>query len=214
MGVITGIGCTGRVGGYLNMDSVHATHGRALPIATGASLVRPDMKFVVFLGDGDGIAIGGNHLIHSANRNINLTAILLNNMVYGLTGGQSSPTTPEGARTSTAPLGSAITPFNISRVVAACGAKYVARWTVLYPREIKESIKKALQFNGFGFIEVLSPCPEEFGRKNNLREVMKLNEWILQKTIPVDRLSSEQKFTTDKLVIGEIVNEISSSTLE
>lgn len=176
--VVTGIGCTGRVGGYLMVDSLHGTHGRALAVATGAQAVRPDMKFVVFLGDGDGASIGGNHLIHTARRNPNITAIMVNNLIYGLTGGQVSPTTPRGMQSTTTPGGMEDAPFDICRVVAAAGASFVARWSTLHPRELKDSIVKGLRTPGFSFIEVLSQCPAVFGRRNAMEEPEELTEWI------------------------------------
>lgn len=179
MVTVTGIGCTGRIGGYMVMDTLHATHGRALPVATGAKAVRPDLKVVVFVGDGDGLSIGGNHLIHAAKRNYDLTVIMVNNMIYGLTGGQASPTTPTGMKTTTTPQGNPASPFDVCKLVAAAGARYVARWSTLYPRQLKESIKKALSLEGFCFVEALSQCPPEFGKGNDMRDATQLAEWMV-----------------------------------
>lgn len=166
--VVSGIGCSGRVAGYIKLDSFHTTHGRALPFATGLKLANPELNVVVFSGDGDIVAIGGNHLIHSARRNIDMTVICINNFNYGMTGGQMGPTTPLNARSATSPYGNYEYPFNVPYLAAACGATYVARWTVLHLRELERSIAEALTKPGFSFIEVLSPCPTVYGRRNKL----------------------------------------------
>ncbi len=166
--LVSGIGCTGRVAGYVKLDSFHTTHGRALPFATGLGLGNPDLKVVVFSGDGDLIAIGGNHLIHSARRNMDMTVICLNNFNYGMTGGQTGPTTPLDARSNTSPYGNIEYPFNVPHLVAASGATYVARWTVLHARQLEWSIAEALTKPGFSFIEVLGPCPTLYGRMNKM----------------------------------------------
>ena len=164
--VVSGIGCSGRVAGYIKLDSFHTTHGRALPFATGLKLANPELTVAVFSGDGDIVAIGGNHLIHSARRNIDMTVICINNFNYGMTGGQMGPTTPLDALSTTSPYGNYEYPFNLPYLVAASGATYVARWTVLHLRELERSIAEALIKPGFSFIEVLSPCPTVYGRLN------------------------------------------------
>jgi 2-oxoglutarate ferredoxin oxidoreductase subunit beta len=166
--VISGIGCSGRVAGYIKLDSFHTTHGRALPFATGLKMANPELTTVVFSGDGDIAAIGGNHLIHAARRNIDMTVICMNNFNYGMTGGQMGPTTPLEARSTTSPYGNYEYPFNLPYLVTASGATYVARWTVLHLREMERSIAEALLKPGFSFIEVLSPCPTVYGRMNKL----------------------------------------------
>jgi len=166
LAVVSGIGCAGRVAGYINVDSYHTTHGRAIPFATGLKLANPKLKVVVFSGDGDLFAIGGNHFIHAARRNIDMTVICVNNHNYGMTGGQLGPTTPLEARTTTAPYGNIEHPFNLCHVAAASGAVYVARWTTLHVRRLKESMKEALKKKGFSFVEVIAPCPTAFGRRN------------------------------------------------
>ena len=164
--VVSGIGCSGRVAGYVKFDSFHTTHGRALPFATGLKLGNPELNVVVFSGDGDIAAIGGNHLIHSARRNMDITVICVNNFNYGMTGGQMGPTTPLEARSTTSPYGNIEYPFNLPYLVAASGAVYVARWTVLHLQQLERSIAEALVKPGFSFIEVLSPCPPVYGRMN------------------------------------------------
>jgi 2-oxoglutarate ferredoxin oxidoreductase subunit beta len=167
--VVSGIGCTGRVAGYVRLDSFHTTHGRAIPFATGLKLANPELKVVVFSGDGDLVAIGGNHLIHAARRNMDLTVICVNNFNYGMTGGQAGPTTPVEARTSTSPYGSLEHPFNIPYLAAASGAVYVARWTAVHVRRLEKSMLEALNKRGFSFLEVISPCPTLYGRWNQQR---------------------------------------------
>jgi 2-oxoglutarate ferredoxin oxidoreductase subunit beta len=167
--VVSGIGCTGRVAGYVKLDSFHSTHGRAIPFATGLKLANPELKVVIFSGDGDLIAIGGNHLIHAARRNVDMTVICVNNFNYGMTGGQVGPTTPVGAMTSTTPYGCFEHPFNLPYLAAASGAVYVARWTALHVRPLEKSILQALQKRGFSFVEVISPCPTLYGRWNKQR---------------------------------------------
>lgn len=164
--VVSGIGCTGRVAGYVKLDSFHTTHGRAIPFATGLVLANPELNVVVFSGDGDLVAIGGNHLIHAARRNIDMTVICVNNFNYGMTGGQVGPTAPLEARTTTTPYGNFEFPFNLPYLVSASGASYVARWTVLHIRQLEKAIAEAMTKPGFSFIEVIAPCPVVYGRMN------------------------------------------------
>jgi 2-oxoglutarate ferredoxin oxidoreductase subunit beta len=164
--LVSGIGCTGRVAGYVKLDSFHTTHGRAIPFATGLKLAKPKLKVVVFSGDGDLVAIGGNHLIHAARRNIDMTVICVNNFNYGMTGGQVGPTAPFEARTTTTPYGNFEFPFNLPSLVAASGATYVARWTVLHLRQLERTTAEAMTKPGFSFIEVIAPCPPVYGRMN------------------------------------------------
>jgi 2-oxoglutarate ferredoxin oxidoreductase subunit beta len=166
--VVSGIGCTGRVAGYLNLDGFHGTHGRAIPLATGLKLGRPELNVVVFSGDGDLAGIGGNHFIHSARRNMDILVILVNNFIYGMTGGQNAPTTPLTARSSTMPYGNFEQPFNLPHLAASCGAPYVARWTCLHIRRLTHSFEEALQRKGFRFIEVIAPCSTLYARLNKL----------------------------------------------
>jgi 2-oxoglutarate/2-oxoacid ferredoxin oxidoreductase subunit beta len=166
--VVSGIGCTGRVAGYVNMDSFHTTHGRAIPFAVGLHNAKPDMKIVVFSGDGDLTCIGGNHLLHTARRNMDITVICVNNFIYGMTGGQLAPTTPQTARTTTSPYGNYEHPLNLPHVVSACGASYVSRWTVLHIKRLKRSIQEAIMKRGFSFVEVIAPCSTLYARKNRL----------------------------------------------
>ncbi|HEY69884.1 MAG TPA: 2-oxoacid:ferredoxin oxidoreductase subunit beta [Anaerolineae bacterium] len=168
--VVSGIGCSGRVAGYLNIDSYHTTHGRGIPFAVGLKLANPELQITVFSGDGDLAAIGGNHLIHAARRNIDMTVICTNNFNYGMTGGQLGPTTPHGAHTTTSPYGNPEQPFNLPYLLAAAGANFVSRWTALHVRQVRRDILYAFDKPGFSFIEVLSPCPIGFGKSNQMSE--------------------------------------------
>ena len=166
--VVSGIGCTGRVAGYMKLDGFHATHGRAIPFATGLKLGRPELLVTVFSGDGDLVGIGGNHFIHAARRNMDLLVILVNNFIYGMTGGQNAATTPPTAKTSTMPFGNFERPFNLPHLAASCGATYVARWTSLDVRRITKSVAEALRRKGFRFIEIITPCSTLYARLNKL----------------------------------------------
>lgn len=166
--VISGIGCTGRVAGYVKLDSFHTTHGRAIPFAVGLHLAKQDMKVIVFSGDGDLISIGGNHFLHTARRNIDITIICVNNFIYGMTGGQLAPTTPESAKTTTSPYGSQEYPMNIPFLASASGAVYVARWTVLHIKRLTRAIKEAILKPGFSVVEIIAPCSTLYARKNRL----------------------------------------------
>ena len=168
--IVSGIGCSGRVAGYMNLDSYHTTHGRAIPFAVGLKLANPNLMVTVFSGDGDLAAIGGNHLIHAARRNIDIKIICINNFNYGMTGGQLGPTTPHTARTTTTPYGNPEMPFNLPYLLAAAGANYVSRWTTLHVRQTKQDILCTFNKPGFTFIEILSPCPVGFGKSNNIDE--------------------------------------------
>ena len=181
--VVSGIGCSGRITQYLDFETVHTTHGRALAFATGIKLAKPELNVVVFMGDGDAVAIGGNHFIHACRRNIDLTAVVINNSLYGMTGGQLAPTTPEGAKTKTSPYGNVERPFDIAKLAIAAGASYVARFTAYQPRWIEKAIFEAMQHHGFSVVEVVTGCPthqrikpadllkhlkENFRRRNSL----------------------------------------------
>jgi 2-oxoglutarate ferredoxin oxidoreductase subunit beta len=166
--VVSGIGCTGRVAGYMKLDGFHTTHGRAIPFATGLKLGRPELLVTVFSGDGDLVGIGGNHFIHAARRNMDLLVILVNNFIYGMTGGQNAATTPLTARTSTMPYGNFERPFNLPHLAASCGATYVARWTCLHIRRLTKACGEALHRKGFRFIEVITPCATLYARLNKL----------------------------------------------
>jgi 2-oxoglutarate ferredoxin oxidoreductase subunit beta len=205
--VVSGIGCIGRTAGYTNTDSFHTTHGRAIAFATGVKLASPELEVVIVSGDGDLFAIGGNHFIHAARRNIGVKVICANNFNYGMTGGQLGPTTPLESLTTTSPYGNIEHPFNLVHLAAAAGAIYVARWTTLHVRRLTQSIKKMMQKEGFCFIEVISPCPEIFGRYNKMRTGLEMMEWFKKASV-VESFSDPAKaeITKEKIGVGEFVD--------
>jgi len=172
--VVTGIGCWGKADDYLATNALHATHGRALAFATGVKATRPELSVVVLMGDGDGATIGGNHLIHAARRNVDLTAVVVNNYNYGMTGGQVSATTPPGALSSTTQYGNPEQSFDLCRLVDAAGANYVARGTVYHVPQLDHLIKDGIQNKGFSFIEVYSTCPTHYGKRNGFESPVEM----------------------------------------
>jgi 2-oxoglutarate ferredoxin oxidoreductase subunit beta len=180
---VSGIGCGAWIPSpHFKADTLHTTHGRAIAFATGLKLSNPELKVVVISGDGDLAAIGGNHLIHAARRNIDMTVICSNNYIYGMTGGQVSPTTFTQDRTSTSPYGNPERPFDLARLVAAAGANYVARWTTAHPMQASRAMKTALQKKGFSFVEMISQCPTAYGRRNKTGSGPDMIKWF--KTFP------------------------------
>jgi 2-oxoglutarate ferredoxin oxidoreductase subunit beta len=206
--VVSGIGCSGRVAGYVNLDSFHTTHGRAIPFATGLSLAKPDLKVVVFSGDGDLIAIGGNHFIHAARRNVDMTVVCVNNFNYGMTGGQVAPTTPLQARTTTSPYGCYEPPFNLVHLAAASGAVYVARWTTLHVRRLEDSLLEALNKRGFSFVEIIAPCSTAYARKNRLGTGLDIMKYYQEKSVIRHQADpAEAAIDMDgRIVVGVFVN--------
>ena len=180
--IVSGIGCSGRAAGYLNFDSFHTTHGRALPFAIGLSVTDPKRKVIVISGDGDIASIGGNHFIHAARRNADITVLCVNNFQYGMTGGQVGPTSYIGQVQTTAPYSNIEEPFNLPALAAACGATYVARWTALDARRMMESFVEAILHKGFSFVEILGSCPTTYGRRNQLREGLTILDNFKQRT--------------------------------
>jgi len=205
--VVSGIGCIGRIAGYINTDSFHTTHGRPIPFATGVKLANPELRVVVISGDGDLFAIGGNHFIHAARRNVDIKVICVNNFNYGMTGGQQGPTTPLNISTTTTPYGNIEHPFNLVHLAAGSGAVYVARWTTLHVRRLTESIKKALQKEGFSFIEVISQCPEIYGKSTKMGTPIDFMNWF-KKASEIQHFSDPAKaeITPDRIPLGEFVD--------
>ena len=206
--MVSGIGCTGRIAGYIKLDSYHTTHGRAIPFATGLKLAKPDTKVLVVSGDGDLFAIGGNHIIHAARRNMDLTVICVNNLNYGMTGGQQAPSTPFGAKTTTSVDGSPEEPFNFCALAAACGAVYVARWTALHIRLLTNAITEAMNKKGFSFIEVMTPCPSSFGRRNRMGTGLDLLKFYHDRSVimnDIDPKDAPLDFASE-IVVGRFVN--------
>ena len=206
--VVSGIGCSSRMVGYLNFNTVHTAHGRALTFATGIKLANPELNVIVVMGDGDATAIGGNHFIHTARRNIDMTVIVINNSIYGMTGGQYSPTTPEGAKATTAPYGTIERDFDIAKLAVAAGASYVARATAFHTVMATDLMVKGLDNRGFSVIEVLSQCPISYGRKNKMGPAYALLEWQRDNAVMVkaaEKLSAEQ--LAGKFLVGELHND-------
>ena len=206
--VVSGIGCSGRAAGYLDLDTYHTTHGRPIPFATGLKLAKPELKLVVFSGDGDLFAIGGNHIIHAARRNIDITVICINNFNYGMTGGQGGPTTPLEARTTTTPYGCAEHPFNLIYLAKAAGAVYVARWTVLHTYEMRDAMIEGMNKRGFSFIEIISPCPTGYARRNKLGSALDLMRFYKDNSYLADELDPENTALPFKgrVAVGKFVD--------
>ncbi|MBI5015988.1 MAG: 2-oxoacid:ferredoxin oxidoreductase subunit beta [Deltaproteobacteria bacterium] len=206
--VVSGIGCCGRAAGYLNLDTYHTTHGRALPFATGVKLANPKLNVVVISGDGDLFAIGGNHMIHAARRNVDLTVVCVNNFNYGMTGGQGGPTTPVDAISTTTPYGCPEPPFNLVYLAAAAGASYVARWTALHTYELRDSIAEAMGKPGFSFIEAISPCPTAHARRNRLGDGLALMRHYRDDAVLSDRLDPAETAIglTGRFAVGKFVD--------
>lgn len=214
--VVSGIGCTGRVAGYVKMDSFHSTHGRALPFATGLKLGRPELMVTVFSGDGDLIGIGGNHFIHAARRNMDLLVILVNNFIYGMTGGQNAPTTPLTARSSTMPLGNFERPFNLAHLAATCGATYVARWTSMHTAQMTRAFTEGIQRKGFRFIEIIAPCSTLYARLNKLGTGLDLMTYY-RENFEIRNKADTRELDLDyqgKIVCGKFVDEERPTFLE
>ena len=190
--VVGGIGCASRMPFFLNTNGMHTTHGRALAFATGVKLARPDLSVITVMGDGDALSIGGNHLIHACRRNIDLTALILNNGIYGMTGGQLAPTTPQGFRSTTSSLGSIEVPFDAVDLALAAGATYVARTTTFDFEEIPALIETAIKHPGFALVEILSQCPTYFGRLNRLGDGRALLDYERDSTAPQEEITREQ----------------------
>lgn len=208
LAVVSGIGCTGRVAGYVNLDSFHTTHGRAIPFATGLKLANPSLDVVVYSGDGDLFAIGGNHFIHAARRNMDIKVICVNNLVYAMTGGQTSSTTPCDAITATSPLGSFEPTFNLPQLAEAAGAVYVARWTTFHVRQLARSMEEMLKKKGFCFIEILSPCPTLYQRRNKMGDGLDTMKFYKEKSkIRNNTPTGEVDLTKDgEIIVGKFVD--------
>jgi len=205
--MVSGIGCSSRTPGYVDFNTLHTTHGRAIPFATGVKMAKPELNVIVVTGDGDATAIGGNHYIHAARRNIDLTVILFNNNIYGMTGGQVSPTTPVDKKASTAPFGNREASFNISGLAKAAGAAFVARGTVYHVFELDKLIERALLKKGFSVVEVITPCPTAYGRRNRLGSGSEMIQALKDETVSIKKaetLSPEE--LEDKIITGVYVD--------
>jgi 2-oxoglutarate ferredoxin oxidoreductase subunit beta len=214
--VVSGIGCTGRVAGYLNLDSFHTTHGRAIPFATGLKLAQPELDVIVYSGDGDLTAIGGNHFIHAARRNMDMLVVCVNNFTYGMTGGQVTPTTPEPAVASTTPYGAFEHPFSLPYLADSCGAVYVARWTAYHVRQLAKSMQEAMSKKGFRFIEIIAPCPTLYLRRNKLGEGVDDLEYFKEKSVVkngADTRETDLQYR-EQIVVGKFVDRERPTFLE
>ena len=203
--VVSGIGCSSRAAGYMNFDTLHTTHGRAIAFATGIKMAKPHLKIVVITGDGDATAIGGNHLIHAARRNIDMTVVVFNNNIYGMTGGQFSPTTPTGDFATTAPYGSIDPDFDIPKLAEAAGATYTARGTAYHVPQTVKLIESAIAHEGFSLVECVSVCPTYYGRKNKKGDAVEMLKWQRDNAVPVSKarsMSAEE--LKGKIVYGEL----------
>ncbi len=203
--LVAGIGCTARMPVYMDFNTLHTTHGRALPFATGLKIARPDMKVIAIMGDGDALAIGGNHFIHAARRNIGITALVVDNSTYGMTGGQYSPTTPLDMRATTAPYGNVEPPFPVCELAAAAGASYVARSTVYHVLELDKYLAQAISNDGFSLVEAVSYCHTTYGRINKLGSAANMMRALKDNSISrsaYDRLSDEDRSANRKIVRG------------
>ncbi|MFO8060156.1 MAG: 2-oxoacid:ferredoxin oxidoreductase subunit beta [Bacillota bacterium] len=205
--IISGIGCSGRAPGYLDFNTLHTTHGRALAFATGVKMARPELNVVVLTGDGDAAAIGGNHLIHAARRNIDITAVCYNNSIYGMTGGQYSPLTPPSRFASTAPYGNIDPSFDLCNLMVGAGASYVARSTVYHITQLISYITAGLQKKGFAFIEAVTQCPVVYGRRNRMGSAVDMLKWQRDNAVPVRRARGmDPQELAGKIVIGEFTD--------
>ncbi len=208
LAIVSGIGCSGRVAGYMKLDAFHTTHGRAIPFATGLKLANPKLTVVVYAGDGDLTAIGGNHLIHAARRNLDLKVVCVNNLVYAMTGGQTAPTTPGDVITATHPYGTFDQPFNVPHLLDAAGAVYVARWTTFHVRQLARSMEEAFKKKGFCFIEILSPCPTLYQRRNKMGDALDTMKFYKQHSkIKHGAPTSELDLTrSGEIIVGKFVD--------
>jgi 2-oxoglutarate ferredoxin oxidoreductase subunit beta len=205
--LVSGIGCSGRLPVYVDFNTLHTTHGRALTFATGVKLAKPNLKVIVIMGDGDAVAIGGNHFIHAARRNIDLTAIIVNNSVYGMTGGQYSPTTPYGMRSTTTVYSNIEQDFRISELAVTAGAVFVGRGTVYHAKLLDSLIEQAFLKKGFSVVEVISHCHTQYGRQNRLGSAVEMMQWQRDHALPVEKaLKMKSEELKDKVLIGVLID--------
>ena len=205
--LVSGIGCSGRLPVYVDFNTLHTTHGRALTFATGVKLAKPSLKVIVIMGDGDAVAIGGNHFIHAARRNIDVTAIIVNNSTYGMTGGQYSPTTPYGMRSTTTVYSNIEQDFKISELAVTAGAVFVGRGTVYHAKLLDDLMEKAFLKPGFSVVEVVSHCHVQYGRQNRLGSAVEMMEWQRDHAVPVEKaLKMKPEELKDKILIGVLVD--------
>jgi len=205
---IGGVGCAARIPVYMYIESLHGVHGRTIPWATGIKLYKPELKVVIFAGDGDACAIGGGHLIHACRRNLDVVMIVVNNLTFGMTGGQMAPTTPKGMKSATTPYGNAEEPFDICKLAETAGATYVARWTTAKPKNAKNAIKEALDHKGFSLVEIITQCPTNFGRRAlSTDRAVECVQWIEGRSVKQKKAAGmDSKELEFKFVLGTFVN--------
>jgi len=206
----SGIGCSSRLPGYIEADGLHTTHGRAIAFATGVKVYKPELSVIVFTGDGDMAGIGGNHFIHAARRNVDMTVICINNYNYGMTGGQVSPTTPAQDLSTTTPYGNLEEPFDLCRLAIGAGAPFVARWTMGFPYETIAAVESAIRTKGFGFVEIFAPCPTGHGKANDLKDAPASWDWYKKNTITridLAKLSPDERAANRKIIVGTLWQE-------
>lgn len=207
--MVSGIGCSSRMPVYVDFNTVHTLHGRAIPFATGIKMFKPGMKVIVVTGDGDSTAIGGNHFIHAARRNLDITVVVINNNIYGMTGGQYSPTTPTGDRATTSPYGNIDPCFDICKLAIGAGATFVSRSTAFHAFEAQTQIAKAIDHKGFSVVEVASTCPVIYGRLNKKGAPAEMLKWLRDNTLPHTAMAKLPKEKTEgKLARGIFKQEI------
>jgi len=203
----SGIGCSAWIPSpHFLADSLHTTHGRSIAVATGVKIMRPDLNVVVFGGDGDIVGIGLSHAVHAARRNLDITVVMVNNMIYGMTGGQVAPTTPYKIKTTTTPYGNFERPLDATRLLVMAGASYAARWTTAHVEELKETLKTAVKMKGFAFVEAVSQCPTAYGRRAGFKDVKEMLQCFKNNSVGVEEAEKmEEKDLADKIVVGEFV---------
>ncbi|MDX1672446.1 MAG: 2-oxoacid:ferredoxin oxidoreductase subunit beta [Balneolaceae bacterium] len=210
--VVGGIGCSGRTPFYTDTHSMHTTHGRALAFGTGIKLANPELSVIAVMGDGDTAAIGGNHFIHACRRNIDMTAVIFNNNIYGMTGGQTAPTTPESMKSTTARDGNPDRPFDIVELAKAAGATFIARTTTFDFVDLPSLIARAIEHKGFSVVEVLTQCPTYFGRLNKIGDAVEMLDYERDLTVPMMQITREELL--EKMPIGVFREEIKPSYTE
>jgi 2-oxoglutarate ferredoxin oxidoreductase subunit beta len=205
--LVSGIGCSGRLPVYVDFNTLHTTHGRALTFATGVKLAKPSLKVIAIMGDGDAVAIGGNHFIHAARRNIDITAIIVNNSIYGMTGGQYSPTTPYGMRSATTVYNNIEQAFKISELAVTAGAAFVGRGTVYHAKLLDSLMETAFLKKGFSVVEVIAHCHTQYGRQNRLGSAVEMMEWQRDHAVPVEKAAKmKPEDLQDKILMGVLVD--------
>jgi 2-oxoglutarate ferredoxin oxidoreductase subunit beta len=205
---VSGIGCSSWIPSpYFKADTLHTTHGRPIAFASGVKVMRPDTKVIVIAGDGDVAGIGGNHLIHAARRNIDLTVFMVNNMIYGMTGGQVAPTTPLDVKTTTTPHKNVETPFHVAELVKAAGASYVARWTTYHVFQLMRAMQTAISKKGFSFIEIVSQCPDNFGRRVGISKATDFLKHLKKQSVMIKKAEEmTEEELEDKIIVGTLCN--------